>query len=175
MAVINFKQAAFPFVCVALLSGCGLTQSVSDGTVAVTKSIFYKTIKTLHLDFTTRSVVNSDEGNVPLATMLRVYQLKERKVFDQADYQTLLTQADTVLKADLLAQRDVTVMPGGSASLDMPMDPDAKYVAVVGLFRSPNLQQNSWRLVLERNDLDADDARVITLGNGDLQLKPRKD
>ena len=30
------------------LSGCGLTQKVTDGTVAVTKSIFYRQVKTLH-------------------------------------------------------------------------------------------------------------------------------
>lgn len=180
MAVINFKhshlaKAAFPLLCTLALSGCGLTQSVSDGTVAMTHAIFYKSIKTLHLDFTTRSAVNSDEGDVPLATLLRVYQLKDRKAFEQADYQQLLTQADSTLKDDLLAQRDVTVMPGGSVSLDVPLDPDAKFVAIVGLFRSPDLKNNRWRLVLERNDLDPDDARVISLGKGDLTLKPIED
>ncbi|MDF7628790.1 type VI secretion system lipoprotein TssJ [Pantoea sp. Al-1710] len=174
MAVINFKFAAVTMIGVALLSGCGLTQSVSEGTASMTRSIFYKKITTLHLDFTTRSGVNSDEGDVPLATLLRVYQLKDRQAFDKADYQTLLTQADSTLKGDLLAQRDVTVMPGGSVSLDVPMDKEAKYVAVVGLFRSPDLQKNSWRLVLDRDDLDADDARVIVLGNGDLALKHKE-
>lgn len=180
MAVINFKlsplaKAAVPVIFTLALSGCGLTQSVSDGTVAMTRSIFYKSIKTLHLDFTTRSAVNSDEGNVPLATLLRVYQLKDRKGFDQADYQQLLTQAESTLAGDLLAQRDVTIMPGGSVSLDVPLDPEARFVAVVGLFRSPDLKNNRWRLVLDRNDLDPDDARVITLGNGDLTLKPLKE
>ncbi|EMX8105366.1 type VI secretion system lipoprotein TssJ, partial [Escherichia coli] len=32
------------------LSGCGLTQRVADGTVSATKSLFYRQIKTLHLD-----------------------------------------------------------------------------------------------------------------------------
>ncbi|HCT2015413.1 TPA: type VI secretion system lipoprotein TssJ, partial [Klebsiella pneumoniae] len=30
-------------------TGCGLTQTVTDGTVSITKSIFYKKMKTLHL------------------------------------------------------------------------------------------------------------------------------
>ncbi|HCN95723.1 MAG TPA: type VI secretion system lipoprotein TssJ, partial [Leclercia sp.] len=34
----------------ATLTGCGLTQKISDGTVAATKSIFYKQVKTLHMD-----------------------------------------------------------------------------------------------------------------------------
>src|ERR1051325_3347746 len=65
-----------------MLTGCGLTQSVSDVTVAVTKSIFYKQIKTLHLDLRAREAVNSNAGGVPLSTVVRIYQLKDRKTFD---------------------------------------------------------------------------------------------
>ncbi|TCW00149.1 type VI secretion system lipoprotein TssJ [Biostraticola tofi] len=174
MAVIISKstlgKTAAPLLLVSLLSGCGLTQSVSDGTVSMTKSLFYKTIKTLHLDFTTRSTVNTDDSNAPLATLVRVYQLKDRAAFDKADYQTLLTHAAEVLQHDLVAQRDVTVMPGGSASLDMPLEADASYVAVVGLFRSPDIQGNSWRVVIEREDLDPDKARTLQLESTGLKL-----
>ncbi len=40
-----------------LLSGCGLTQRVTDGTKEVASAIFYKQIKTLHLDFVSRSAL----------------------------------------------------------------------------------------------------------------------
>ena len=43
---------ALTLIACGLLTGCGLTQTVTDGTVSITKSIFYKKIKTLHLDFT---------------------------------------------------------------------------------------------------------------------------
>lgn len=174
MAAIIFKSGihhvTLPLLLATALSGCGLTQSVSDGTVSMTKSIFYKTIKTLHLDFSARSAVNADDQNMPLATVIRVYQLKERKAFDRADYQTLLANANEALKGDLLAERDITVMPGGAFSLDMPMDNEAKYVAIVGLFRSPDIQGNTWRVVIERDALDPDDARRIQLGSGSLRL-----
>jgi type VI secretion system protein VasD len=42
-----------------LLAGCGLTQKVTDGTVAVTKSIFYKQVKILHLDIRAREAMNN--------------------------------------------------------------------------------------------------------------------
>jgi type VI secretion system protein VasD len=45
---------ALTLIACSLLAGCGLTQTVTDGTVSITKSIFYKKIKTLHLDFTPR-------------------------------------------------------------------------------------------------------------------------
>ncbi|ATA23347.1 type VI secretion system-associated lipoprotein [Brenneria goodwinii] len=176
MAVItskfNVAYAAIPLILATTLTGCGLTQSVSDGTVSMTRSLFYKTIKTLHLDFTTRSTVNADDNNAPLATVIRIYQLRDRKAFDRADYQTLLENANEALKGDILAERDVTVMPDGSAALDMPMEQNARYVAVFGLFRSPDIQGDTWRVVLERNDLDPDEARRIQLESGGLKLLP---
>jgi type VI secretion system protein VasD len=67
----------------ALLTGCGLTQSVSDGTSSAMKSIFYKQVKTLRLDVTARRELNTDaQENTSLSepVMVRVYQLKDRKV-----------------------------------------------------------------------------------------------
>ncbi|HHB8900171.1 type VI secretion system lipoprotein TssJ [Klebsiella pneumoniae] len=125
---------ALTLIACSLFAGCGLTQTVTDGTVSITKSIFYKKIKTLHLDFTPRTAINADGAQTPLATMVRVYQLRDRKAVDAADYQTLLRRADTVLKDDVLASKALLVMPNGSVTLNMPMDEDAQFVAVVGLF-----------------------------------------
>jgi hypothetical protein len=44
------------------------------------------------------------------------------------------------------------------------MEEDAQFVAVVGLFNRPDMQDNRWRLVLTHDDLDPDKARVIELG-----------
>lgn len=166
---------ALTLVACALLTGCGLTQTVTDGTVSLTKSIFYKKIKTLHLDFTPRAAANADGAQTPLATMVRVYQLKDRKAVDAADYQTLLRNADTVLKDDVLATKELLVMPNGSVTLNVPMDEDAQFVAVIGLFNRPDMQDNRWRLVLTRDDLDPDKPRTIELGEGWLSLAPLKE
>ncbi|HGU4634870.1 TPA: type VI secretion system lipoprotein TssJ, partial [Escherichia coli] len=105
------------FIACGLLAGCGLTQTVTDGMISITKSIFYKKIKTLHLDFTPRTAINTDGAQTPLATMVRVYQLRDRKAVDAAGYQMLLRRADTVLKDDVLASKELLVMPGGSVTL----------------------------------------------------------
>ncbi|MBK4327630.1 type VI secretion system lipoprotein TssJ, partial [Enterobacter hormaechei] len=138
------------------------------------KSIFYKKIKTLHLDFTPRTSINADGAQTPLATMVRVWQLKDRKAVDAADYQTLLRKADTVLKDDVLASKELLVMPDGSVTLNMPMDEDAQFVAVVELFNRPDQKDNRW-LVLTRDDLDPDKPRTIELGDGWLSLVPVKE
>ena len=107
--------------------------------------------------------------------MVRVYQLKDRKAVDAADYQTLLSNADTVLKEDVLASKELLVMPNGSVSLNMPMDENAQFVAVVALFNRPDIKNNRWRMVLTRGDLDPDRPRTIELGDGWLSLVPVKE
>jgi type VI secretion system protein VasD len=141
----------------------------------MTRAIFYKKIKTLHLDFTPRAAINADGAQAPLATMVRVYQLKDRKNIDAADYQKLLRDADGVLKDDLLASKSVLVMPKGSVTLNMPMDENAQFVAVVALFNRPDIKNNTWKQVLSRDDLDPDDPRTIELGDGELTLVPVKE
>lgn len=174
MTSVSLRQVVLLALC-GLLAGCGLTQTVTDGTVNVTKSIFYKKIKVLHLDFDPRAAVNADEAQTPLATMVQVWQLKDRQKVDAADYQTLLRDADNVLKEDVVASKSLLVMPKGSVILNMPMNEEAKYVAVVGLFNRPELKNNTWRLVLTRDDLDPDKPRTLELGNGFLTLVPVKE
>jgi len=162
----------------SLLAGCGLTQSVSDGTASVVKSVFYKQVKTLHLDITARQALNTDgQENTSLSEplMVRVYQLKDRKSFDKTVYQQLLTQGDEAPGADLLASRSLVVKPGEDVSLDMPLDEKAQFVAVVALFRAPEMAKNSWKRVLSRDELDPDRPRVIEAEQNRLILQPLKD
>ncbi|KAE8272402.1 type VI secretion system lipoprotein TssJ [Enterobacter sp. C6] len=170
----------FPLVTLAvgitlMLAGCGLTQSVTDGTVAVTKSIFYKQVKILHLDIRAREAVNSNAGGVALSTVVRIYQLKDRKTFDSTDYPSLFKDDSQAVKADLVAEKDIRLQPGGAVTVDMPMEKDAQYVAVAGMFMSPDQENNSWRVVLSRDELDPEKARVIDAGSNRLTLQALKD
>nr|WP_245209752.1 type VI secretion system lipoprotein TssJ [Serratia sp. PL17] len=160
------------------LAGCGVTQSVTDGTKSAFSALFYKKIKVLHLDFTAREALNTDsrESNaLSEPVVVRVYQLKDRKTFDKTVYQQLLKDDGIILKADLLASRDVVLKPGGDLNLDMPMEEEAQFVAVVGLFRYPDMDNNTWRLTMGREELDPDKARVIEAGNNHLTLLHVKD
>jgi len=160
------------------LTGCGVTQGVADGTKSAYTALFYKKIKVLHLDFTAREALNTDSresNSLSEPVVVRVYQLKDRKEFDKTIYQQLLQDGDTILKADLLATRDVLVKPGGDANLDMPMEEGAQFVAVVGLFRQPDMVNNTWKQVLKREELDPDKPRILEAGNNYLTLQPLKD
>ncbi|MCP1446052.1 type VI secretion system protein VasD [Pseudomonas sp. GGS8] len=160
---------------VALLGGCGLTQTVTDATTSTARAIFYKQVKTLHLDFSGRVAMNTnttDMSALSVPTLVRVYQLRDSKALEQATYERLVSDDDSVLSADLLDKRAVVVKPGEGAQLNVPMDKDAQFVAVAALFRSPDTQINTWRLTLMRDDLDPDQARVIELGDNRLTLRP---
>lgn len=160
------------------LTGCGVTQGITDGTKSAFNAVFYKKIKVLHLDFTAREALNTDSresNSLSEPVVIRVWQLKDRKTFDKTVYQQLLRDGDTILKADLLATRDVVVKPGGDANLDMPMEEDAQFVAVAGLFRHPDRVNNTWKLVMGREDLDPDKPRILEAGNNHLTLQPLKD
>lgn len=160
------------------LTGCGVTQGITDGTKSAFNALFYKKIKVLHLDFTAREALNTDSresNSLSEPVVIRVWQLKDRKTFDKTVYQQLLRDGDTILKADLLATRDVVVKPGGDANLDMPMEEDAQFVAVAGLFRHPDRVNNTWKLVIGREDLDPDKPRILEAGNNHLTLQPLKD
>lgn len=159
------------------LSGCGLTQSVSDGTRSAVSSIFYKKIKVLHLDFIAREALNTNTNEnhpSPQSVAIRIYQLKDREAFDMLVYQQLEIGSDPLLGEELLASRDLVLTPGGAVSLNMPLEPQARFVAVVALFRQPELEKNSWQQVLERETLDPDRPRVLEAAESSLTLLPLK-
>jgi type VI secretion system protein VasD len=158
-----------------LLVGCGVTQSVTDSSASTARAIFYKQVKTLHLDFSARTAINTDATDMnalSVPTLVRVYQLSDSKAVDKASYDSLLGHDDKVLSSALLDKRTVVIKPGEGAQLDVPMGKDARFVSVVALFRQPDTELNTWRLTLSREELHPDRARVIELGENQLTLRP---
>ncbi|MBD8238117.1 type VI secretion system lipoprotein TssJ [Pseudomonas fluorescens] len=157
------------------LAGCGLAQTVSDGTASTARAIFYKQVKTLHLDFSARTALNTqtrDMSGLSVPTLIRVYQLRDNKAVELATYEGLLADDDQLLASALLDKRSVVLRPEEGTQLNVPMDADTRFVTVVALFRDPDTRLNTWRLTLARDDLDPDRARVIELGDNRLTLRP---
>ncbi|KPN90918.1 type VI secretion system lipoprotein TssJ [Pseudomonas nunensis] len=157
------------------LGGCGVAQTVADGTSSTARAIFYKQVKTLHLDFSARTALNTDTTDMralSVPTLVRVYQLRDNKSVELATYDGLLGHDDQLLASALLDKRSVVVKPEEGAQLNVPLHKDAQFVTVVALFRSPDTRMNTWRLTLTRDDLDPDRARVIELGDNRVTLRP---
>ena len=138
-----------------LLSACGAWQAVSDASSSTYHAVFFKQVKVLNVDLSAREALNPDDAGRPTSVAVRVYQLKDRKMFDGASYDDLLKNDRAVLAQDLQTSMASVLNPGASASLTQPMQADTKYVAIVAFYRNPG-NGDCWKYVIEKNKLDAD-------------------
>lgn len=152
---MSIRFAISTVVSALLLSACGAWQAVSDASSSAYHSVFYKQVKVLNVDLSAREALNPDDAGRPTSVAVRVYQLKDRTLFDGASYEDLLKNDRTVLAQDLQAGMASVLNPGASASLMQPMQADTKYVAIVAFYRNPG-NGDGWKYVIEKKKLDAD-------------------
>ncbi|AOI95814.1 type VI secretion system lipoprotein TssJ [Burkholderia sp. LA-2-3-30-S1-D2] len=164
-----YRMSAATAAAVLLLSGCGAWQSVSDASSNAYRAVFFKQVKVLDVDLTARSALNPDDAGRPTSVAVRVYQLKDRKMFDAASYDDLLKNDRTVLAKDLQAVMSTVVSPGASSSLSQPMQRETVYVAIVALYRVPGAAED-WKRIIEKKRLDPDAPLRIGLMSNGLQM-----
>ena len=145
-----------------MLSACGAWQTVSDASSSAWHAVFFKQVKVLNVDLSARDALNADDAGRPTSVAVRVYQLKDRALFDKTTYGDLLKNDRTVLAQDLQDSMAAVLNPGASASLSQPMRADTQYVAVVALYRNPGAG-TGWKYVIEKKKLDADKPLKIRL------------
>ncbi|MFA8395174.1 type VI secretion system lipoprotein TssJ, partial [Burkholderia ubonensis] len=154
--------------------GCGVGQAVKDSTVGAAKWVFTTQVKTMNVDLVARSSLNANAAGQPLSTVVRLYQLKDAKTFDQLDYTQLQTHDLDALKADLLATKDVVLRPGANASVSEPMHPDAHVVGVVAFFREPG-EGAVWKLTMPKKQWKQTDPVKVEVRDNVLVLLDAKD
>ncbi|WP_322022518.1 type VI secretion system lipoprotein TssJ [Burkholderia sp. BCC1977] len=162
------RMSAATVAAVLLLSGCGAWQSVSDASSNAYRAVFFKQVKVLKVDLTARAALNPDEAGRPTSVAVRVYQLKDRKAFDQSSYDDLLKNDRALLAQDWQADTSAVVNPGASASLSQPMQRDTNFVAIVAFYRNPG-DNGGWKRVVEKKKLDAEKPLKLELSKNDLQ------
>ena len=174
MKATHFSYISFTLLLIATLNltGCGLTQMIGDGTSDVAKSIFYKQVKVIHLDFIAREALNNDDSGTSLSTVIRIYQLKNADSFNNSDYATLFAKDSEVLKSALIIQKDIRIRPGESISLDMPLEEGTEFVAVAAMFNNPDLITDDWRVVITKKHLLPDEPRRLVLLDHTMTLNP---
>ncbi|MGK3508217.1 type VI secretion system lipoprotein TssJ, partial [Escherichia coli] len=126
---------------------------------------FFDVIKHSERNILTASLIIKNEGDYAI----------NWQDFDKADYDTLFMQEEKTLEKNVLAKHTVWVKPEGTASLNVPLDKETQFVAIIGQFYHPDEKSDSWRLVIKRDELEADKPRSIELMRSDLRLLPLKD
>jgi type VI secretion system protein VasD len=155
-----------------LLTGCGAWQAVSDTSVAAYDAVFHRRVKVLDIDLTARAALNQDGAGRSTSVAVRVYQLKDRKLFDAASYDDLVRNDATVLAQDLQSNMATVVNPGASASLSQPMRKETEFVAIAAFYRDPG-KDGAWKQVIAAKKLSADEPLKLTLA--DRTLTPDDD
>jgi type VI secretion system protein VasD len=157
-------------LCATLIAaGCGVGQAVTDNTVAAAKWAFTTQVKTMNIDLTSRSSLNTNGGGKSLSTVVRIYQLKTPQAFEQLSYEQF--QADDLdgLKPDLLAELDVLLRPDAVASISESMKDEAQYVGVVALFRDSG-KSAEWKLLIPKKQWKSTDPVKIVANDNVLEL-----
>jgi type VI secretion system protein VasD len=152
------------------LTGCGIVQNVSENAVDLSNSIFTWDVRTLHLDIIARAELNMDDDSRSSAVVVRIYQLKETDTFSSITYENLVNQDNDVLKETLLESKEIVLKPNTAVSIDVPLNKKAKFVGIAALYKEPNLKENSWRLVLARDDLHINKPREIVASQYTIKL-----
>lgn len=160
-----------------LLSGCGVWQAASNTTATAYDTVFHNLGKTVDVDLSADANVNPDSAGHPRSVAVRVYQLKDRKRFDETSHADLVSNDTTVLEPDLQSSMAVVVNPGGAASVSQPMKKDTKFIAIAAIFQTAD-KPATWKQIVPVKKLPANAPLKLTLTNTtldvDRDLTPRK-
>ncbi len=89
--------------------------------------------------------VNPDDKGQPLATTVRLYQLKETARLADASLEQILDNDRAVLADDLLSVNELTLYPGEVSQPGLVRKDGATYIALVAFFR--NSAGSNWRAI----------------------------
>ncbi|RQR64555.1 type VI secretion system lipoprotein TssJ [Burkholderia sp. Bp9125] len=146
------------------VSACGMWQSVKDTTVDATRAVFVAKVKQMNLVVESRAALNQNGQGQSLPVVIRIYQLKDARVFAKAGYAQLLDDDRVLLKTDLLGSLEATLAPRATVKLSAPMPVDAQFVGAVGFFRDQGGAE--WQLVIPKSQWKkTDPVRLVVNGN----------
>lgn len=89
--------------------------------------------------------LNMDANSNSLSVQVRVYQLRDKQAFVQANFIKLWQSPKQALGDSLLASREFDVGPGQTRRLLIKGDPSAQYIAAIAIFRKP--MSRHWRAI----------------------------
>lgn len=99
------------------------------------------------LDLTIRASddVNPTEKKGAAPVMVRIYELRSDKAFENADFFTLQTKDKDLLGSDLLAKDEYILRPGDSQIIRRKSSPDTIAIGVLAGYQ--DLANSIWRVV----------------------------
>lgn len=162
---ISYGSVCICCAVITQLAGCGSAVPVLAGKVAeiALSSVGLKTVdnpgsihrsKVMSLRMEAARDLNAGEDGRGLATVVRLYQLRDQNNFLATPYSTFgnVDKEKQAIGADLVSVRELTLSPGRTLALMEQLSSDAQYFGVVALFRSPAPKR--WRLAFAAAELE---------------------
>lgn len=97
----------------------------------------------LQIDVAAASSANRGPAGQALPIVVRLYELKAQGAFSGADFFSLYDRESETLGGELVAREELTLAPGQSSQVRKPLNPEARYLGVLGAFR--DIDRASWR------------------------------
>jgi type VI secretion system protein VasD len=115
--------------------------------------------------------VNPDINGRPSPIVARLYELKSLSVFNNADFFNLFEQDVALLGDELLMRDELHFQPGESKLLERELQPDTRYLGVIGAYR--DIENATWRRTIEI-DVNDETAFVIEFGESGINILKNK-
>lgn len=91
--------------------------------------------------------INPNEDGDPSPIVVRIYELKSIKAFNNAEYFDFVDNDKKVLGADLVGSAEYELTPGKSQKYDRDISSEATHLGVIAGFR--DIQSAQWRDSIE--------------------------
>ncbi len=100
----------------------------------------------LALTVSASAQLNPNTENQPSPTTITIYDLKSSDIFMSASFDDLFYRGATTLGGDMLAQRQITMLPGQTTTLADEAAAGTRFIGVVAGFRAA--EGGEWRGLL---------------------------
>lgn len=121
-----------------------LIKSLSSLSFALLCALFLGACSTPHLNIRVQAsdTLNADESGNTYAVLLRVYQLNDPDLFEQAAYEDLWKSDTSILASSLISVHEFTIEPSLSKTIEIEKEEGTRYAGIVAFFRS---QEGEWK------------------------------
>ncbi|MBT2971051.1 MAG: type VI secretion system-associated lipoprotein [gamma proteobacterium symbiont of Ctena orbiculata] len=127
-------------------------------------------VSTITVTMSAASGVNPDINSRPSPIVARIYELKSLSVFNNADFFNLFEQDVALLGEEMLMRDELHFQPGEVKMLERDLQPDTRYVGVIGAYR--DIENAAWRRSIEI-DLHDETTFVIEFGKNGIVLQKK--
>ncbi len=114
------------------------------------------------IDLSSTAALNMNQDHEPLPVVVNVYQLSDKKAFENASFGELWKSDLTVLSNSLLRKDTLTLDPASQQKLVLQKNDQARYVGIMAAFRQQ--PDDSWKIIkkIDRSFLWMDLSTTVT-------------